>query len=271
MKQFILLIIISNLLTGCVSNGHAGHQRRPPQDRRAYQPSLDVVVIDDRGNQLSTYPVQSRSPLQKAYVEANEGQHYSIEVINRSDERIGVVIAVDGRNIISGKYSKLRSKERMYILNPHERESFSGWRSGKNRINRFYFTDAGNSYSASFNDDSAMGVIGVAAFREYRSQDYRRGNNSKRHTYQSNPGSSRNEAGTGWGEREYSPSHRVEFRAERKPFTKHLVKYEWHDVLCRKRIIDCYQAPRSRNNRLWDDDDRYAPPPNRRYRKYNEW
>ena len=269
MKRIILLIIATNILFGCVSNGRAGHQRIP--DRDYYQPVVDVFVINDRGRRFSVYPVKTGSQLQKSYIEAREGEHYSVEVINRSDQRIGVVIAVDGRNIISGKYSKLRSKERMYILDPQSRETFSGWRSGKNRINRFYFTEAGNSYSASFGDYSAMGVIGVAAFREYRVAEYQTDRNSKRRQYQSRPNVARESAGTGWGESEYSPSHKVKFRAEKKPFFRNLIKYEWHESLCEKRILDCYQSQPYRNNRMWDDDDRYAPPPGRRYRKYNEW
>ncbi len=263
MKRIICLFIATHILIGCVSSGRAGHKRIPSQDY--YDSAIDVLIIDDRGNRFATYPVTSSSRLQKAYLEADEGQHYSIEIINRSDERIGIVIAVDGRNIITGKRSKLRSKERMYILDPHQRELFGGWRSGKNRINRFYFTDAGNSYSASFNDFSAMGVIGVSAFREYRSRDYRTYDNSKRRNYKSRQHSAQDSAGTGWGESEYSPSHKIEFHPEKKPFSTHLLKYEWHETLCEKRILDCDQSPRSRRNRMWDDDDRYAPPPRRRY------
>ena len=269
MKRITLLLIVAELVLGCVSSGRASRQRAP--DQGYYPQSVDIFVTDDRGSRLPFYPVKTSSYLNKAYLEAREGQHYSIEVINRSGERIGVVIAVDGRNIISGKYSKLRSKERMYILEPHQREVFNGWRSARNRINRFYFTDAGNAYSASFNDYSAMGVIAVAAFRDYYTPEYKSKQRSKRHTYKYGPQPGRESAGTGWGQSEYSPSHQVEFHAENKPFYRHFLKYEWRESLCEKRILDCYKSPPYRHNRMWDEDDGYAPTPGRRYRKYNEW
>jgi len=46
-----------------------------------------------------------------------------IEVKNRLNRRVGLVIAVDGRNIISGTKSWLRNNERMYILNHTVREN----------------------------------------------------------------------------------------------------------------------------------------------------
>ena len=102
----------------------------------------------------------------KAYLEAAKGLNYSGQIRNRSNERIGVVFAVDVRNVISGDRSNLSPNERMYVLGPYQQESYEGWRTGKNRVNRFYFTDEGDSYAGAWDDYSAMGVIAVAAFRE---------------------------------------------------------------------------------------------------------
>jgi hypothetical protein len=271
MKNIILLAVAMNILIGCVSNGQAGHQRIPK--RSYYDAEVEVWIVDDRGQRFSSYPVQSSPRLQKTYIEARKHQPYHIEVINHSDERVGVVIAVDGRNIISGKHSKLRSKERMYILHPHQRQSFSGWRSGRDRINRFYFTNVDNAYAASFGDYSAMGVIGVAAFREYLPAGYGSDDHyySNKDSSKSKRHSSRKSIGTGWGESEYSPSHKTEFYAEKRPFSTSLVKYERHETLCEKRIIDCYRSPNAPRNRMWDEDDDYAHPPGRHFKKYNEW
>jgi len=65
-------------------------------------------------------------------------------------------------------------------------------------------------------------------------------------------------AGTGFGDGMHSPTVEVAFEPERKAFKKFLVKYEWHDVLCRKGIISCRDRER---NSLWDDDRRFAPLP----------
>ena len=96
-----------------------------------------------------------------------KGDRYSIQVTNRSDRRIGVVIAVDGRNIINGKKSDLKRNERMYIIGPYESNTFEGWRTGMDRTNRFYFTEQSDSYAEKvFADASAMGTIALAVYRE---------------------------------------------------------------------------------------------------------
>ena len=244
--------------------------------------NLEVNIVDDRGRTLQEYPVrgESRGAVYKAYVEATRGRNYSVQVRNRSNERIGVVIAVDGRNIISGDRSNLSSSERMYVLGPYQQESYEGWRASKDRVNRFYFTDEGDSYAGAWGDYSAMGVVAVAAFRENRpqqtwSQDgpgygdqrgLRKPQSSAESAAPSVGAAPRMQSapGTGYGESEYSPSRKVEFEAERQPFAKFLLKYSWRETLCRQGVIDCGGSPRPpRGNRLWDDNNNYAPPPPR--------
>lgn len=136
---------------------------------------VDIDIVDDYGRRFKEYPTQSQSyDIKRAYLEAKDGKSYGIKVRNNSNDRIGVVIAVDGRNIISGKKSHLKSNERMYILNPYQRSTYKGWRSGKNRVNEFYFTDVPDSYAdRTFGDISAMGVIAVAVFKEKNGHWYR--------------------------------------------------------------------------------------------------
>jgi hypothetical protein len=76
---------------------------------------VNVRIVSDSGAEFSKYRTYPRFG-QKGnffYMEAVEGQRYSIEVTNRLNRRIGVVIAVDGRNIIDGKKSELKREERM--------------------------------------------------------------------------------------------------------------------------------------------------------------
>lgn len=255
---------------------------------------LEVEIINDRGRSFPYYPMRRNSSpvVYKAYLEAVRDINYGIRVRNRSNERIGLVIAVDGRNIINGDYSKLRSTERMYVLDPGKEETYEGWRTGRDRVNRFYFTEAGDSYASSWGDTSAMGVIAVAAFREAvsypppRSQEER----DNRHRESTAPMAGRNSAappsaapqsserqaapGTGYGDSQWSPSRRVEFEAESRPFAKFFFKYVWRDTLCREGIIDCgserprggnrfWDEQRDRDNRDRDERDDYAPPPRR--------
>ena len=130
--------------------------------------AMEVRIVTDDGRTLPTYPVKMRHGVRKVYAEAIKGDHYRIEVKNRLNRRVGLVIAVDGRNIISGAKSWLKNSERMYILEAYGYGEFSGWRSAQDRINRFYFTDVPDSYAAAFGDESAMGVIAVALYPEVR-------------------------------------------------------------------------------------------------------
>ena len=246
--------------------------------------AVDVEVVSDRGRALPEYPLpqEDRPGVYKAYLEATRGQNYSLKIRNRTNQRIGVVVAVDGRNIISGGRSELVPQERMYVLGPYQQETYEGWRTGRNRVNRFYFTDAGNSYSGAWGDYSAMGVIAVAAFREVESAWDKSGpgfNNQRGMRVppadaapSSQSRSRRAEPGTGYGESEWSPSRRVEFEPERQPFARFFLKYAWRDTLCRERVIECDSGPvRPPRNRFWDEDkDRFAPPPPRRERYETE-
>jgi len=71
-----------------------------------YSP-IEIEITSDNGNQFSIYPVTQRylKNESRAYVEAINGENYSLKIRNHSNERLGLVIAVDGRNIISGKKS----------------------------------------------------------------------------------------------------------------------------------------------------------------------
>ena len=68
-----------------------------------YNELAEVSIRSDRGHYLPAFPVASEQPrTYRAYVEAVRGERYSVRVVNRSPYRLGLVIAVDGRNIISG-------------------------------------------------------------------------------------------------------------------------------------------------------------------------
>jgi hypothetical protein len=248
--------------------------------------------VTDGGRTLPTYPVRTWGTVTKVYAEAVKGDGYRIEVTNRLNRRVGLVIAVDGRNIITGGKSNLGNNERMYILEPYGSGEFSGWRTGNDRVNRFYFTEVPDSYAAAFGDESAMGVIAVAAYPEVvryvpprhqisplqpqggfgracdscsarekssagpagaaPSAEARSGAESKMQA--DNEG-----AGTGFGHEEYSPVRTVEFEPERRAAAKILVKYEWRSTLCKIGVAYCGQ-PRPPRNRLWDSDG-FAPYP----------
>jgi hypothetical protein len=204
----------------------------------------------------------------KKYLEARKGEKYGIVIRNQTPERIGVVIAVDGRNILSGKKSNLKNTEAMYIVNRYGDGHYDGWRTASDTVHTFYFTDTADSYAMrTFSDSSSMGLIAVAVFREkerpqplyeQKSLGQAPGAPSAESSARSKAGVAKDEsAGTGFGDSRYSPTIKVSFEPEGAPALKTLIKYEWHEALCRKGILTCGQGPR---NRLWDQDE-YAPYP----------
>ncbi len=236
---------------------------------------VNVQIVSDSGEEFPkyrTYP-RFRQGGNFFYMEAVKGQRYSIQVTNKSNKRIGVVIAVDGRNIIDGKKSELKRDERMYIIAPHETNMLEGWRTGIDRTNRFYFTEQSDSYAEKvFSDASAMGTIALAVYKEKLPELIPYSGSSSRmkeapaETVPGAPATGRSadrveqkkteEAGTGFGETTYSPVRLVHFDPDHATAEKIILKYEWRSELCRKGIIPC--GPK---NRFWPEDHEFAPIP----------
>lgn len=222
--------------------------------------AVTLELVTDQGS-LPLYPAPAVPGSRKAYAEARRGAAYRIQVRNRLDCRVGVVIAVDGRNIISGGKSWLGHGERMYVLEPGEVQALAGWRTGQDQVNRFYFTSVPDSYAGAFGDTSAMGVVAMAVYPEFRPlpppcpapirlED-------RAQAKAAAPASEA--AGTGFGEAVHSPSFTVAFQPEAAAREKCYIKYEWRETLVRLGVL---RAPRP-GNRLWDDG--YAPPPPERF------
>ena len=102
----------------------------------------------------------------RSYLQAEKGARYQVRVRNTTGERLGLVIAVDGRNIINGAKSELARAEPMYVLDAWDTQNYAGWRANLDAINEFYFTDWSDSYAEAFGDRSARGVIAVAVYGE---------------------------------------------------------------------------------------------------------
>ena len=265
--RYVLVSILAALMTAAAAPA-SSHIRDRSRE------AVSIEVISDSGRTYLAIPHRDfrkrGTRVIKQYLEACKDENYGIIIRNRTPGRIGVVIAVDGRNIISGKKSHLRNSEAMYVVNGHGHARYNGWRTAKDRVHKFYFTDMGDSYAEkTFNDTSAMGVIAVAVYREKeRPRPLHRHQNKKsapaapapsaESAGKSAAGNLRDEAaGTGFGDEQHSPSIRVAFEPEGRPIQKTLVKYEWRKVLCSKGILQC---PTVLGNRLWDEGD-YAPFP----------
>jgi hypothetical protein len=259
MKTLLAVCAVLLMCVGCAAAAVVGD-------------TIEVSIASDNGRVLPFYPTQSHPTLKKVYAEAIKGDHYRIIVRNKLNRRVGVVVAVDGRNIISGQKSWLKNNERMYILEPYATNEYSGWRTAQDKINRFYFTDVPDSYAAAFGDQSAMGVIAVVAFPEIQryepqvdhsfleAEKRERASAKDKAAAPSVQSRAQESAGTGYGREEYSPSYRVSFDPESSAAESILIKYEWRKTLCDLKIINCGRISGYSCNRIWDNDG-YAPPP----------
>jgi len=256
-------LIYSSFLLGVsmLANTGAAASTMPPLAQ------VGVEIVADDGSVFARYDLSDRSQQGKlrAYLEAQQERNYAIRVHNRSGGRVGLVIAVDGRNILSGEKSYLHANEPMYVLGAGEHATYCGWRTSDTRVHRFFFTDVDNSYADAWGDRSAMGVIAVAAFREVppvrpRRQSKRRSGLEREMPRPSAPSdieaartsesSDRaSAAGTGFGDGDYSRSVRVHFKPQHQAFVQHFIKYEWRDTLVRLGVI--HDSPPL--NRFWPE------------------
>lgn len=105
----------------------------------------------------------------RLYFEAFAGRNYSVVLRNNSSRRIGVLLTVDGLNVVNGEITKLSAREPMYVLDPWESATIQGWRTSLNDVRRFVFVDERRSYAERTGQaNSDMGWIRALAFREQR-------------------------------------------------------------------------------------------------------
>lgn len=263
-RNLILLVTASlvGMTTATASpNHHYNNPKWKPAPPSYHHSPVRIDIVNDRGRAFRHIPTHSKANnVKRGYIQAKKGKRYSIRLRNTSNKRVGLVVTVDGRNILSGKKSWLRNNEKMYILDPHESATYNGWRTGKNRVNRFFFTNAGNSYSNAWGDKSAMGVVAVAVFNERPRPPVYRQKNAPSANSRLRRGPT-TDAGTGFGREEYSPTIKVRFKPQHRPVSKHFYKYEWRKNLCKRGVIACQQRPQQKpHNRFWSEDS-YAPYP----------
>jgi hypothetical protein len=133
--------------------------------------SLVDVAVEVEGAERPLYAAPDGSG--RLYFEARRGARYAIRLSNRSHERLGVVVEVDGLNVISGDRtasSWLGSNPgRMYVLDPWDTTDIQGWRTSLDQVRRFTFVEEERSYAArSGQANNKMGWVEIAVYRERR-------------------------------------------------------------------------------------------------------
>jgi hypothetical protein len=120
----------------------------------------DLSIIDrDSGEMLHPYVHHG-----EYWVAGRPGARYAVEVRNHLDERMLVVMSVDGVNVVSGETAAW--DQTGYVFHPSEQYQVTGWRKSDTEIAAFTFTDSSNSYAERTGRPANVGVIGVALFRE---------------------------------------------------------------------------------------------------------
>jgi hypothetical protein len=239
---------------------------------------LVAVTVEIDGQPTSLYPAPDGSG--RFYLEARQGCRYAVLLANRTGERVGVVLTVDGLNAISG--ARDTGRGRMYVLDPWQRTTVQGWRTSLQDVRRFTFVDEQASYAArSGKANEKMGWIEVAVYRERRPflnavvppppprpEPYEAGRDSADKTEAPAQGAQRDapepmatplpgaaaEArsypGTGWGPRADDPVVLVTFDAQSEPSQRVTLRYEYRPALVALGVLPRWEPPS--RDRLWE-------------------
>ncbi|MEB0059131.1 MULTISPECIES: hypothetical protein [unclassified Variovorax] len=121
---------------------------------------LQLEVVDrDTGQSLPVYASGG-----ERYVPGRPGARYGLRIRNLRRERVLVVMAVDGVNVLTGQTAGWQQNG--YVLGPLDAGQIDGWRKTDREIAAFEFTAQAQSYAARTGRPLDVGVIGIAVFRE---------------------------------------------------------------------------------------------------------
>jgi hypothetical protein len=240
------------------------------------------VLVDGR-------PIAAYAASGTTYVEALKGHDYAIRLSNRTGERIGVALSVDGLNVIDAKHTTARDG-RKWILDPWQSIVLTGWQTSTSTARRFVFTSEARSYGTWLGRTSDLGTISAAFFRERPRADapvppaqiapplgrLKDDRNAPREGAGGAPSAEPQKkavsapsdelAATGIGGEVEHRVTRVEFEEEDAPASVVTVRYEFHDALVKLGVIrdteeDAALARRGRAHGF--EDTGFAPDPYR--------
>ncbi len=138
---------------------HRHRHRRPPRPVVVARSLVSVSLQSTHGSRLRTFRHHGQT-----YVLGNNGSRYNIRVSNTSNQRLEVVVGVDGRDVINGKVSS--SKDRGYVIPAHGSVTIRGFRTSMSSVAAFRFTSPSASYAGRHGHAYSAGVVRVAAYRE---------------------------------------------------------------------------------------------------------
>ena len=277
--------LLAGLALAASASAHSGGSFEAPG-------SLVGVSVEVAGQPAALYPAPDGSG--RYYLEAREGCEYLVRLTNRTAQRLGVVLTVDGLNAISG--ARDQGRGRMYVLDPWRHATVQGWRTSLEEVRRFTFVDEKSSYATrSGKANSRMGWIEVSVYRErtrwtwrqLREDSAKRSPDRKAGALEESSGRdesaaaapeaaadaaeperqvagksrSRSYPGTGWGQRTHDRVVLVDFRPEHEAAERTTLRYEYRRALASLGVLPAPHAP---HGRLWQRDrgeGGFAPPP----------
>lgn len=247
--------------------------------------ALVGVTVEIDGQPVALYTAPDGSG--RFYLEARPGSRYALTLANRTSERLGAVLSVDGLNAISG--ARDCGRGRMYVLDPWQRTTVQGWRTSLQAVRQFTFVDERASYAARVGKaNEKMGWIEVAVYRERRvvaqrrlapepvpftdseepaEADARAGSdradapaarNKAGASAEASAAPGRSYPGTGWGQARRDEVMLVSFEPETHPFETLALRYEYRPALVALGVLPRRVPPR---DRLRERDGAFAPPP----------
>ena len=215
----------------------------------------------------------------RAYVAGVFGAAYEIRVNNRSDRRVEAVVAVDGRDVVTGQPIDPR-RHRGHLVPAWATTSIAGFRSTESSVATFRFSTIPRSYAWRTGTAWGIGTIRVWVFEEsvpepivVLPQDAP-GAAQGRSSARAMPGAIDGEAsaprdmGTEYGEQRWSPALRTQFvRVSHAASAILSVRYQSQEALVAAGILTI--TPEWAPVVLYEDDARYdwyapypyAPPP----------
>ncbi|AGF79378.1 hypothetical protein UWK_02847 [Desulfocapsa sulfexigens DSM 10523] len=184
---------------------------------------VEIEIISNQRGSLGDFFASGRwTGIEQQYVISRHNEPYRLRVTNHGNKRVGVVIAVDGRNILSGHPSNLQSNEHMCILEPDQSKYYAGWNVGRHQINGFVFNNMDNFEPGRRKPQNGVGIIALAVFDEQH-----RGRQDN-YGYWKNRNGSVKPYGR---EAHFVPGHRAT--------AKNFIRYESRNSLCKKGMIQC--------------------------------
>lgn len=178
----------------------------------------------------------------QAFVAGAYGHAYQIRVRNHSGRRIEAVVAVDGRDVITGQPVNPRH-HRGYLVPAMSSTTIEGFRSSTQTVATFRFSTIPQSYAWRTGTSWGIGTIRVFIFEERPrpvivAPPGPFGARSPRSSAQGDAEAAPQAMGTSYGEQRWSPVHTTQFLRRTSSPNRYLgLRYNSYQMLAAAGII----------------------------------